>query len=57
MFANSVPITVTLTVCELHFEGELDVEHIDSNDNVADLLTKPVDRDKLERFRSLLLNR
>ena len=43
-------------VRELHFEGELDVEHIDTNDNVADLLTKPLDRDKLERFRSLLLN-
>ena len=43
-------------VRELAFEGVLRVEHVSTKDNVADVLTKPLDLATFEKHRKTLLN-
>ena len=45
-----------LKVRELAFEGHLHVEHIDTKDNPADLLTKSLKVDSYTKHRNTLLN-
>ena len=43
-------------VRELSYAGELKVEHINTLDNSADLLTKPLDLTTFLKHRSTLMN-
>lgn len=39
-----------------HERGEVCLRHVGTEDNVADLFTKPLGRRKFERFRNMLLS-
>ena len=43
-------------VRELVAKGSISVEHINTHDNPADLLTKPLEYDKFEKHRCTLMN-
>ena len=42
-------------VRELCFEGHVRVEHIDTKENLADVLTKPLDQDTFDKHRERLM--
>ena len=48
--------TILAFRCELSYAGVLKVESVDTRDNSADLLTKPLDADAYHRHRSRLMN-
>lgn len=39
---------------EAHVGGQINVNYVGTNDQVADLFTKPLPRDRFERLRGLL---
>ena len=41
-------------ICEAYMTSQITVSYINTNDQMADLLMKPLPRDRFERLRSLL---